>query len=221
MLFLLQSIFLQYLKVYIVHTGSHSTPLPQSLPTPPPEAHLRQPPPLILLNPTLLPMPTLIINLLQPTDQIRLRSPHKLSAFPHLPNHEHEDGKEDRKVRRHEAARVKGHERVVANKEQGEDAETQGEVGGVGGPGGAVGEGGGVQALGGARAVEADEGDEHHGVGHDEGGGGEVDEPEEDLDRGVAGHEEGDARDEGDGADGVDGHAGLGALEEELGGLAV
>lgn len=82
-------------------------------------------------------------------------------------------------------------------------------------------EGGVGKALGKTGAVPANKDNEHHGVGGDEAGGGKVDEPEEDG-HGVLGtNEEGDAADEGDGGDAVDGHTSLGALHEYSGSLAI
>lgn len=71
------------------------------------------------------------------------------------------------------------------------------------------------------RPVPADISDEHGSVRNDESAGGEPDEPLKHGRAVVAGHQEGDAGDQGHGQDAVDGDAGLGAAEEEARGLAV
>lgn len=78
-----------------------------------------------------------------------------------------------------------------------------------------------VDVLGAESAIPEEEDDDHAGVCEDEAASGQVDEPVEDLDRRGIGGKVGDAGEEGDGEYAVDWDAGLGALEEELGRLAV
>lgn len=195
--------------------------LPQSFPAPPRKTHLGQPSPLHLLDTTLLPVPALIVDLLLARVEIRLPGVDQLCPLDDLPEHVHKGAKPEGKVRRDEGAHVKGSKRIEADEQDGHAAEEQGQVGRVRGEGGEERQRLGVHALGLAGAVEADEGDHHHGVGHDECRGGQVDEPEEDLDGRVGRDEEGDARDERHGQHAVERHALLGAVEQELGRLVV
>lgn len=78
-----------------------------------------------------------------------------------------------------------------------------------------------VHALSVASAEPTNEDNDHHGVGGDETGGGEVDEPEENGNRGFASDEEGDAADDADGEDTVHWDTSLVTLHEESRGLAI
>lgn len=184
--------------------------------------HLRQLSPPSLLPPPILPNPTLSINLRLARDNIRLGGINKLSLVPDLPERKHDNEEPNRKVTRDEPLCVPGREHVESVEESDGAADYQSQNGPVGHQWRDPGEVRvPVDVLGAEGAVPEEEDDDHAGVCEHEAAGGQVDEPVEDLDGGGIGGEVGDAGEEGDGEDAVDGDAGLGALEEELGGLAV
>lgn len=184
--------------------------------------HLRQLSPPSLLPPAILPNATLSINLRLARDNIRLGRINKLSFVPDLPERKHDNEEPNGKVTRDEPLRVPGREHVESVEESHGAADYQSQDGPVGhqrcDPGEVRVP---VDVLGAEGAVPEEEDDDHAGVCEHEAAGGQVDEPVEDLDGGGIGGEVGDAGEEGDGEDAVDGDAGLGALEEEFGGLAV
>lgn len=142
--------------------------------------------------------------------------------MPDLPKHKHNNEEPNRKVTGDEALRVPGRKYIESVEERDGAAHDHRQDGPVGHQRCNPGEVGvAVDVLGAQGAVPEEEDDDHAGVCEHEAAGGEVDEPVEDLDGGGIGGEVCDAGKEGDGEDAVDGDAGLGAFEEELGGLAV
>lgn len=209
-------------------TPIYVSKLPHARPCPGDEVHLRQTGPLVLLDAALLPLGALGVDLGHAADEVSLLGldPAKegraaLVGVHDLAEEEHEDAESHGEVGRDEAADAEGGEDVEADEDDCERADDEGEDRGVGSPGSGVGEGVLGDSLGLAGAPEAEVGDEHPDVGGDEGGGGQVNEPEEDFDGGVGGNEEGDAGDEGDDGDGDNGDTVAGALHEELGSLTV
>lgn len=195
--------------------------LPDSLPAPPPEGHGSQLPLPVLLDAALFPMPALVIGLGLSTDQVRLGGFHQLRLLDDLPAKVQDDRVGQAEVAGDEALDTEGSERIEPDESQGQASHEKPKVGSIGVQRRNV-----VHELVGeplspASVPPADEGEDHHGVGGDETGGGEVDEPVEDFDGVVGRGEEGDAADQGDGGDAVDRDTGASTLEEELGRLAI
>lgn len=176
---------------------------------------------LTLLNTTLFPDAALGIDLGLATDQVGIRRADKLGALDNLPEDKGKDGKGNGKVRRDEAANAKGLEDIKADKKQSKQSEDEGHRRGVGSKGRLVGQGVAVEALGLASAVPAKVDDEHHHVGSNECRCGKVNEPVKDVGGLVGRTEEGDAGQQRHRCDTVEGHTGLGAVQQKLGSLVV
>lgn len=166
-------------------------------------------------------MLALLVDLLLSADEIGRLGVGKLGLLEDLPEDEQDSSVGVAEVAGDETLRTPGLKLVEADEDEGNGTQEEAEVGGPGVPGGNVVESRVVEALSLAGAVPADKDDDHHGVGGDETGGGEVDEPEEDGNGGFAGDEEGDAADDADSHDAVDGDTSLGALHEDRRGLAI
>lgn len=169
-------------------------------------------------------MPALLINLSLTTNKIRLlriNESTSLSQVLDLTNAKHDSRKDQREVTRDEASHIERIEDIIADENESQTSDDEGKQRSPWRVRRSVGELIVGQALGLSSTVEAEVGNEHEGVGGDEGCGCEVDEPEEDFDGGVGGDEEGDARDGGNGEDTPDRDTGFGALHEEFGSLAV
>lgn len=87
--------------------------------------HLRQLSPPSLLPPSILPNPTLSINLRLPRDNIRLSRINKLSLMPDLPERKHDNEEPNRKVTRDEPLRVPGRKHVESVEERDGAADDQ------------------------------------------------------------------------------------------------
>lgn len=166
-------------------------------------------------------MLALLVDLLLSADEIGSLGAGKLGLLEDLPEDEQDGGVGVAEVAGDETLCAPGLKLVEADEDESNGAQEEAEVGGPGVPGGNVVESRVVEALSLAGAVPADEDEDHHGVGGDETGGGEVDEPEEDGNGGFAGNEEGDAADDADSHDAVDGDTSLGALHEDSRSLAI
>lgn len=110
---------------------------------------------------------------------------------------------------------------VETNEDERNSTQEETDVGGVGVERGDIVQSRVVEALSLASAEPTDKDDNHHGVGGNEAGRGQVDEPEEDSDGGLAGNEEGDAAEKTDDEDTVHGDTGFVALHEESWGLPI
>lgn len=199
--------------------------LPQLLPAPSPKGHLGKSCLFILFNAALLPVSALSINRGLAREQIRLLRPDEpgvpFAVVRHVADRKHHGRKRQRKVPRYKAAHVEWDKHVVADKDQHRGHQEQCPYGRIWCEGRGVWQRFVGDALGHAGTVKGDVGDEHKGKGGEKGGGGQVDEPQEDLNGRVGRNQESDAGDEGDDANAVDRDARLGALEQETRGLAV
>lgn len=195
--------------------------LPKTFPAPLPERHGSQFPAIVLLDTTLFPVLALLINFLLATNEIRCRRVDKLCLLQNLPDNKQDNSISVAEIAGDESLSAPGLELVETDEDERSGAQEQTEVSRPGIEGGHIVQCGVVEALCLAGAVPADEDDNHHGVGGDETGGGEVDEPEEDGDGGLASNEEGDAADEADSKNTVHGDTGLVALHEECRSLSI
>lgn len=165
---------------------------------------------------------TLLVDLGLARVDIRRRRIHPLGAFHHLPEGEHDDKEGQSKVRGDEPLGIKRLEHGIPVEERRAKAQDHRHDGHVRlqrrDPGQVA---LAIDSLGAQGAVPAEEGTGHAGVGEHQADGGQVDEPVEDVDGGVVGDQEGDARQQRDRQHTVDGDAVLGALGQELGRLAV
>lgn len=199
----------------------YSCQLPETLPVSLPERHGSKLTLVVFFNTTLLPVLALLINLLLATDKIGALGVDKLGLLEDLPDNKEDDGITVAEVAGDETLSAPGVELVEADENERDGTQEQADVGSVGVEGGDVVQSRVVETLRFASAVPADEDDDHHGVGGDETGCGEVNEPEEDGDGGLAGDEEGDAAEETDYEDTVHGYTGLVTLHEESRGLTI
>lgn len=166
-------------------------------------------------------MLALLVNLFLATDKIGCLRVDKLGLLEDLPGNKQNSSISVAEVAGDETLSVPRLELVETDKEEGSDTEEETDVGSPGVERSDVVQGRLVHALSVASAEPTDEDNNHHGVGGDKTGGGEVDEPEEDGDGGLASDEEGDAADDADSEDAIHGNTSLVTLHEESRGLAI
>lgn len=166
-------------------------------------------------------MAALLIGLLLAADQVGIHGRNELGLLVDLPEEEESSAVRQAEVTCDEALDAEGLEGVETDEQKGAAAEEQAEPRRIGVEGSNVVECVVGKALGETSPVPANEDQDHHGVGSDEAGGGQINEPEEDLNGRVGRDEESDAADETDDANAVDGDTRLGALEENLGRLSI
>lgn len=170
-------------------------------------------------------MPALRINLGLAGDQIRILGLSEgfvsLSVVHDVANAEHEDGKGQSEVASNEPSDLKGREDIESHEDEHNRDEEECPVSSVGREWGGVRKHvvGNALDLSSAEPSEVD--NQHEGVRRNEGRRGKVNEPKEDLEGGVGCDEEGNASDKRHDSNAVDGNSVLGALEKELGSLAI
>ena len=166
-------------------------------------------------------MLALIVNLLLATDKIGCLRVDKLGLLNDLPDDEQHSSISVAEVAGDETLSAPRLELVESDEQEGSDTEEETEVGSPRVERSDVVQGRLVHALSVASAEPSNEDNDHHGVGGDETGGGEVDEPEENGNGGFASDKEGDAADDADGEDTVHWDTSLVTLHEESRGLAI